>query len=183
MPLPCSYICLYNNILYVFSPLCFARRVWNVYIQVCIELLSYDHGIGTYSDWNCFGDIMIQLIFCYFWLLLSHNPCFCSLFNILMNIEITNYNIVNPFKKIKTFYNIIFKTAKQSKLEHVMHCNEYLYFFQVFPSGTGAITQPLPDPATCRFVRLHPSTYKVHPCLKLELHGCVPWWQRTYFLI
>lgn len=181
MPLPCSYICLY--ILYVFSPLCFARRVWNGDLQVWIELLKL-----WLWNWNVFGPELFRRHYDtidFLLLLITSEPysLFCSLFNILMNIEITNYNIVNPFKKIKTFYNIIFKTAKQSKLEHVMHCNEYLYFFQVFPSGTGALTQPLPDPATCRFVRLHPSTYKVHPCLKLELHGCVPWWQRTYFLI
>ncbi|XP_062619073.1 uncharacterized protein LOC134280647 [Saccostrea cucullata] len=44
----------------------------------------------------------------------------------------------------------------------------------VFSSGIGALTQPLPDPVTCRFVRLHPKSYKGHPCLKFELHGCVP---------
>eukprot|EP00105_Crassostrea_gigas_P013706 XP_011430107.1 PREDICTED: lactadherin [Crassostrea gigas] len=59
-----------------------------------------------------------------------------------------------------------------TKFSDVMGTNTTAAY--VFPSGTGAITQPLPDPATCRFVRLHPSTYKVHPCLKLELHGCVP---------
>ncbi|XP_062572716.1 lactadherin-like [Saccostrea cucullata] len=44
----------------------------------------------------------------------------------------------------------------------------------VFSSAIGALTQPLPDPVTCRFVRLHPKSYKGHPCLKFELHGCVP---------
>ncbi|XP_022295153.2 coagulation factor VIII-like [Crassostrea virginica] len=44
----------------------------------------------------------------------------------------------------------------------------------VFSSTLAGITQPLPEPASCRFIRLHPKTYKIHPCLMLELHGCVP---------
>lgn len=34
------YMFIQMNILYVFSPLCFARSVWNADIQVCIELLK-----------------------------------------------------------------------------------------------------------------------------------------------
>lgn len=80
------------------------------------------------------------------------------------------------------FKKSIREIKKRKKKEKTMiGCNVIPLYFQVFPSDMGTITQPLPDPATCRFVRLHPMTYKVHPCLKLELHGCVPWWQRTYF--
>lgn len=34
------YMFIQMNILYVFSPLCFARSVWNADIQLCIELLK-----------------------------------------------------------------------------------------------------------------------------------------------
>lgn len=80
--------------------------------------------------------------------------------------------------RLHEYYN----TTMWSRI--LMYLNHEYYninlLLQVFSSGTGALTQPLPEPVTCRFVKLHPKSYKVHPCLMLELHGCVPWWEVHY---
>lgn len=79
-----------------------------------------------------------------------------------MEVMLMTYNYI---KAVETFdRNVTFRYYHGS-----------IWHQQVFSSTLAGITQPLPEPASCRFVRLHPKTYKIHPCLMLELHGCVPW--------